>query len=89
MADSRNYLDDEDDISRFIEECLVRDGTALTAMSNIYPVFKAWQEAQGVRLWTQNAMTRALGEEGVIEIKRARPSPNGPFVNCAVGVKPR
>ena len=87
-AASADYLDEEDDIRAFVRDSLVADPDARTATADIYPVFRKWQEGQGVKSpWTQTAMSRALGEEGNLELKRTRPSRGGEKVNCVVGFR--
>ncbi|MBX5202232.1 phage/plasmid primase, P4 family [Rhizobium sp. NZLR1] len=87
-AASADYLDEEDDILAFVRDCLVLDKDARTATADIYPAFRKWQEEQGVKSpWTQTAMSRALGEEGNLELKRTRPSGGGSVVNCVIGYR--
>ncbi|WP_025662613.1 phage/plasmid primase, P4 family [Rhizobium sp. IBUN] len=88
-AASADYLDEEDDILAFVRDCLVPDTEAKTATADIYPAFRKWQEEQGVKSpWTQTAMSRALGEEGNLELKRTRPSGGASsVVNCVVGYR--
>lgn len=87
-AASADYLDEEDDILAFVRDCLVPDKDARTATADIYPAFRKWQEEQGVKSpWTQTAMSRALGEEGNLELKRTRPGGGGSVVNCVIGYR--
>ncbi|SIS71612.1 DNA primase family protein [Paracoccus saliphilus] len=84
---SAEYMDDEDAVANFISEYLVPDPDAKTATSEIYPAFRTWREAQGAKQWTQTAMTRALGEEGNVEVKRTRPSSRDNPTSCVIGFR--
>lgn len=86
---SADYLDEEDDISRFISTHLEDDPDSKLATSEVYKHFRLWQQAEGVKLtWTQTAMTRALSEEGNCIIKpHTRPTNGGTPVTCVIGKK--
>ena len=89
---SAAYLDEEDTIKTFVEQCLDQDLVTDTAVSSVYPRFRAWQEEQGIkRLWTQNAMTRKLEDEGELVVMRKHPTdpPGGSYGNCLIGWKLR
>jgi len=76
MAASKEYIDSEDLLGEFMEDCLVVDPGGFVSTRDLYTEFRAWSEERGMRMpWTQRALTRTLRERGMI-IKR-RSAGNG------------
>jgi len=70
MEASDQYINSEDKLGEFIEDCLVVEPGGFVFTRHLYAVFRTWSEARGIRIpWTQCALTRTLGERG-ITIKR-------------------
>jgi len=63
-AASEEYMDDEDELGQFVSECLERDPGGEAKSSAVYSVFKEWTEAQGMRSWSQKALSQAMTERG-------------------------
>lgn len=86
---SSDYMDEEDDISRFVSTYLEDDLTGKLATSDIYPHFKLWQQSEGAKsVWTITAMTRALSEDGDCTVKpKTRPTNGGNPTSCVIGKK--
>lgn len=89
LSASADYLDEEDDISRFISTHLEDDPSSKTSTTEIYPHFKLWQQSEGTKMiWTQTAMARALSEDGNCTVKaNTRPTNGGNPTSCVIGKK--
>ncbi len=64
------YLDDEDALMQFIEDCCVVEEKAWVAAQDLYPVYKTWAEDNGIKALGQRTLTKMLGERGFDGHKR-------------------
>lgn len=65
-AASRAYLDAEDVLGQFMDECLERDpATGGEFSSEVHATYTAWTERQGGHAMTQRAFSQAMRERGV------------------------
>lgn len=61
---SAEYLDSEDALMQFVEDCCVVEEGAFIASNALYPAYKEWAEEQGLRVLGQRTLTSMLGERG-------------------------
>lgn len=63
-AASKEYLEDEDLIGRYLEARIVQDGCNKVSNREIAMDFNRWAIPQGLREWSQHAITKAIKETG-------------------------
>ena len=61
---SDEYIDDEDLIGRYIEDRIVMDPNGRVSTQALRSDFKNWSTSQGIREWSQTAVTKAIKETG-------------------------
>lgn len=59
-----HYLEGQDAIARWIDECCERDAQAWTASGELYASWKSWAEAQGERIGSMRLFADALEGQG-------------------------
>jgi putative DNA primase/helicase len=64
------YLQAEDSIAAWIEECCQRDVNAFAAKSELFRSWKAWAETSGEYVGSQKALMQKLESRGCIETRR-------------------
>lgn len=84
---SAEYLDEEDDISRFVATHLADNPDSRVTTADVYKHFRVWQLNEGLKSpWTQHAMSRSLAEDGNCVIKNnTRPTNGGNPTTCVIG----
>jgi len=68
-AASGEYLDSEDFIAQWIDDCARLEPSTQTLSNDLYKNFTAWAEREGRKPWTAQAFGRALTEIGIETIK--------------------
>lgn len=58
------YRSDEDRLGRFIDECCSRDETVTTTLKLIYPIYRKWAEAKGIKPWSDATLSTHLEAAG-------------------------
>lgn len=65
-AESAKYLDAEDVLGQFMDECMVQDpATGGAFSSDVHAAYTTWMERQGGHAMTQRAFSQAMRERGV------------------------
>lgn len=67
---SADYLESEDAVMQFVEDCCVVEESGFIASKALHDVHKAWAEIQGCRAVGQRTLTRMLNERGFTQHKR-------------------
>lgn len=71
QAASGQYLDSEDLLGEFIDECLKPTPDGFVPMREGYAAFRDWCHERGIRSpWSQHALTRAMRERGLMLHRR-------------------
>ncbi len=66
-AASAEYLEDEDTLGQFVDECLSGAPGGFVPMKALYSAFRSWCSEQGMHSpWTQRALTTAMKERGYV-----------------------
>lgn len=66
-AASADYLDDCDLLGEFLHDCTTHTPGAGERIAAVYTRFQMWSSQRGMHSpWSQHALTRALGERGLI-----------------------
>lgn len=65
-AASAEYMEDEDTMTEFFDENLVKVPFSSVSVADMYERFSTWQRVSGVgRVWTKKAMSNAFAESGM------------------------
>jgi putative DNA primase/helicase len=73
QAATAAYLDAEDAIAAWIDECGERDPSAWESSANLFTSWKAWAEKAGEYVGSQKRLTQCLENHGLSPHRR----PNG------------
>ena len=58
---AKNYIDDQEPLLEFVNDCLVLERDARVANSVLYPAYRAWAEAQGLtKTYTAKTLNKVL-----------------------------
>jgi len=63
-AATEHYLEEEDAIGRWFEECIERDSQAFTTISSLYDSFRAWAAGAQEYVISKKALSQTLEELG-------------------------
>jgi putative DNA primase/helicase len=58
------YRSDEDRLGRFIDECGEADAAVTTPLKAIYPIYRKWAEAKGIKPWSDVTLSMHLDAAG-------------------------
>ena len=61
---SKEYLDNEDVLKQFIEDCLEEKPDKYVRSKDLYEEFKRWCDERGMAPWTQSSLTKSLSTRG-------------------------
>lgn len=62
---STEYLDSEDIVAIFLDDCCVADEEAFVASSDLFSRYKVWAEQQGMKPVGQRTLIKMLAERGI------------------------
>jgi putative DNA primase/helicase len=72
---TEEYMQSEDIIGAFIEDCCVRDAQAFSKSSDLFASWRAWAESVGQYAWSESVLIRKLQDAGFV---KHRPQ-SGPY----------